>query len=120
MKPADFQHAGSGPDGADMTKKCTNAESSNNNTFAPSALPSHAEVLLRSACDTLRQTPSNLITAMALSLPDPYHKENELTDIALNIAMEYGLLAEATPTGSHIQVRLTRRVPRMPGRGTSN
>jgi hypothetical protein len=79
--------------------------------------PSHAERLLRSACDLLCSQPITLISATSLILPpEPGLTTHQMADLASLMAIEYGLLADVSVNGDHVHVRLTRRIPRMPTR----
>lgn len=78
---------------------------------------SHAESLLRSACDLLCSQPITLISATSVSLPtEPGLTTRQLADMASLMAIEYGLLADVSVNGDQVKVRLTRRVPRLPSK----
>ena len=72
--------------------------------------PSHAEVLLRSACSMLCGGPQNLASAMSVSLPvDGQQTPEELVEMSVSLAAEYGLMARAAAGERHVNVRLLRR-----------
>lgn len=77
--------------------------------------PSHAERLLRAACDLLRNQPVTLISATSLSLPrEPGFTMQQLVEAASTVAIEFGVLADVSVNDDHVHVRLTRRVPSVP------
>ncbi|HVP05399.1 MAG TPA: hypothetical protein VMT90_06975 [Dehalococcoidia bacterium] len=83
--------------------------------------PSHAESLLRAACDLLCNEPDAAISATSVSLPaEAGLSPHKLADMASLMAIEYGVLADASIDGDHVHVRLTRRVPPMPGGAPAN
>jgi len=74
--------------------------------------PSHAEQLLRSACDLLCSQPEGLISATSVSLPpEPGLTACHFKEMALLMAIEYGLLADVSVKGDKVHVRLTQRTP---------
>jgi hypothetical protein len=72
--------------------------------------PSHAEVLLRSACSMLSGGPQNLASAMSVSLPvDGQQTPEELVELSIDLAADYGLIARAAAGERYVNVRLLRR-----------
>lgn len=71
--------------------------------------PSHAETILRSACMMLSDGPRNLASAMSVSLPVDRQTPDELAELSVNVAAEYGLMARAAAGRRHVNVRLLRR-----------
>jgi hypothetical protein len=70
----------------------------------------HGETLIRSACETLTQTPPALIAAVTLSLPasEPVQADR-LQKMACSLAAQCEFDASVTVEESHISVRFTRR-----------
>lgn len=71
--------------------------------------PSHAEVLVRSACMMLSDAPRDLASAVSVSLPVDGQTPDELAELSVNVAAEYGLMARAAAGQRHVNVRLLRR-----------
>jgi hypothetical protein len=71
--------------------------------------PSHAEILLRSACTLLSGGPQNMASAMSVSLPVDGQNPEELVELSVSLAAEYGLMARAAAGERHVNVRLLRR-----------
>jgi hypothetical protein len=70
---------------------------------------SHAEVLLRSACSMLSGGSQDLASALSVSLPvDGRQTPEELVELSMDLAAEYGLMARAAVGERHVNVRLAQ------------